>query len=344
MPRISLEEFNRNRAARGAPPATQAELDAIYDERENRPKTDFERRIEEMERNTFRGGIQPTSVSLGGVPQDTTGPRGPRNSDERNELTAYNILRDRQRARIERGMRTDQGEAQAMRDIETRLGARRDAVLGFSRPEDLARVAQENAQREADIAAGAGQIRADFDARQAQVRAEQAARETRERQEQESAAAAREAADQQRQAQIAEENQRREAELQAGAAEMRTESERAFDRVITNNPLSIGAIRRFQGMLAQRASMNTDYNDRYAREYRQDNDELKRVADSLGVPLDVMPEMMRRYRAASDNRNRQRAEIQLQEAVEAEDFEKAAQIRDLINPPKKRRGRKPKSE
>ena len=37
-------------------------------------------------------------------------------------------------------------------------------------------------------------------------------------------------------------------------------------------------------------------------------------------------------------------EIQLQEAVEAEDFEKAAQIRDLINPPKKRRGRKPKSE
>jgi hypothetical protein len=67
-------------------------------------------------------------------------------------------------------------------------------------------------------------------------------------------------------------------------------------------------------MLAQRASMNTDYNDRYAREYRQDNDELKRVADSLGVPLDVMPEMMRRYRAASDNRNRQRAEIQLQEA------------------------------
>lgn len=37
-------------------------------------------------------------------------------------------------------------------------------------------------------------------------------------------------------------------------------------------------------------------------------------------------------------------EIQLQEAVEAEDFEKAAKIRDLINPPKKRRGRKPKSE
>jgi hypothetical protein len=314
IPRISLEEFNKNRAARGAPPATQAELDAIIDERENRPKTDFDRRMEEIDRYTIRGGIQPTSASLGGVPQDTTGPRGPRDSDERNELTAYNVLRDRQRARIERGMRTDQGEAQAMRDIETRLGARRDAVLGVSRPEDLARVAQENAQREADIAAGAGQIQADFDARQAQVRAEQAARETRERQEQESAAAAREAADQQQQAQIAEENQRREAELQAGAAEMRAESERSFERVIAKNPLSIGAIRRFQGMLAQRASMNTDYNDRYAREYRQDNDELKRVADSLGVPLDVMPEMMRRYRAASDNRNRQRAEIQLQEA------------------------------
>jgi len=293
--RENLQNINRQRAAQGLPPLSANVLTQIAGQESP-------------------GGIQPTSVSLGGVPQDTTGPRGPRNSDERNELTAYNVLRDRQRARVERGMRTDPGEAQAMRDIETRLGARRDAVLGFSRPEDLARVAQENAQREADIAAGAGQIRADFDARQAQVRAEQAARETRERQEQESAAAAREAADQQRQAQIAEENQRREAELQAGAAEMRAESERAFERVIAKNPLSIGAIRRFQGMLAQRASMNTDYNDRYAREYRQDNDELKRVADSLGVPLDVMPEMMRRYQAASDNRNRQRAEIQLQEA------------------------------
>jgi protein-arginine kinase activator protein McsA len=36
-------------------------------------------------------------------------------------------------------------------------------------------------------------------------------------------------------------------------------------------------------------------------------------------------------------------EIQLQEALEVEDFEKAAQLRDLINPPK-RKGRPRKTE
>jgi hypothetical protein len=325
LPQISLEQFNRNRAARGAPPVTQAELDAIRSEMESRLAVD------EFDREQYRGGIQPTSASLGGVPQDTTGPRGPQNSDERNNLTAYNVLRDRQRARIERGMSTDQREAQAMRDIETRLGARRDAVLGFTRPEDLARVAQENAAREAERAAGAAQIRADFDARQEQVRADQAAREARERQEQESAAAAREAADQQRRAEIAEENQRREAERQAAAAEMRAESERRFDRVIENNPLSTGARRRLQDLLAQRESLNTFGSDRYAQLYPQDNAELKRAAESLGVPMDVMPEMMRRYQAASDNQNRQRAEIRLQEAdarTAAEPARRAQYVKD----------------
>ena len=338
-PRISLEQFNRNRADRGAPPVTQTELDAIYNEMDNRPKTDFERRMEEKERNTLRGGIQPTSASLGGVPQDTTGPRGPQNSDERNNLTAYNVLRDRQRARIERGMSTDQREAQAMRDIETRLGARRDAVLGFTRPEDLARVGQENAQREAERQAAAAEMRADFDARQAQVRADQAAREARERQEQESAAAAREAADQQQRAQIAEENQRREAERQAAAAEMRAESDRSFDRVIEKNPLSIGTIRQLQSMFAQRESLNTPYSDRYAQLYPRDNDQLKRVAESMGVPMDVMPEMMRRYQAASDNRNRQRAEIQLQESTERAAAEPARRAEYVKNNPMNARQR-----
>lgn len=338
IPRRPREEINVDRVARGQAPLSESEYQEMYQKIETQT-AESQRFFDELDGNTYRGGIQPTSASLGGVPQDTTGPRGPQNSDERNNLTAYNVLRDRQRARIERGMSTDQREAQAMRDIETRLGARRDAVLGFTRPEDLARVAQENAAREAEIAAGAGQIQADFDARQAQFRADQAASETRTRQEQESAAAAREAAGQQRQAEIAEENQRREAERQAGAAEMRAESERSFNRVIENNPLSIGARRRLQSMVAQRESLNTPYSDRYAQLYPRDNDELKRVAESMGVPLDVMPEMMRRYQAASDNRNRQRAEIQLQESTERAAAEPARRAEYVKNNPMNARQR-----
>ena len=37
-------------------------------------------------------------------------------------------------------------------------------------------------------------------------------------------------------------------------------------------------------------------------------------------------------------------DVQLEEALKNEDYEKAAQIRDLINPPKKKRGRPKKSE
>ena len=206
MPRISLEEFNRNRAARGALPATQAELDAIYDERENRPKTDLDRRIEEMERNTFRGTSNPRgaqqdqawnrrtppgndisqaaqSMTLAntGVPQDTTGPRGPQNDAERNDLSGYTYFQQRERQRAENGMRSDPREAQAMRDIETRLGARRDAVLGIARPEDNARVSAENesraaemeqAQAEFEVNQRARQARAAFEADHARVTAE----------------------------------------------------------------------------------------------------------------------------------------------------------------------------
>jgi hypothetical protein len=37
-------------------------------------------------------------------------------------------------------------------------------------------------------------------------------------------------------------------------------------------------------------------------------------------------------------------EVQLQKALDREDYEKAAEIRDLMNPPKKKRGRPKKSE
>lgn len=49
----------------------------------------------------------------------------------------------------------------------------------------------------------------------------------------------------------------------------------------------------------------------------------------------------------SNNKKEKSLELQLEEAIAAEDFEKAAQIRDLINPPKqevKKRNRKKKSD
>jgi hypothetical protein len=127
--------------------------------------------------NANRGGVQGT----GNIPQDTTGPRGPQNDEERNALSGYTYFQQRERQRAENGMRSDPREAQAMRDIETRLGARRDAVLGIARPEDNARVSAENesraaemeqAQAEFEVNQRARQARAAFEADHARVTAE----------------------------------------------------------------------------------------------------------------------------------------------------------------------------
>jgi len=127
--------------------------------------------------NANRGGVQGT----GNIPQDTTGPRGPQNDEERNALSGYTYFQQRERQRAENGIRSDPREAQAMRDIETRLGARRDAVLGIARPEDNARVSAENESRAAEMAQAqaefemnqrARQARAAFEADHARVMAE----------------------------------------------------------------------------------------------------------------------------------------------------------------------------
>ena len=191
MPRLSREEVNRNRAARGAGPLSEVEYQDMYDKVENAPMTDFDRRMQDMQRRQFRGApnaastisqaAQSMTLANTGVPQDTTGPRGPQNDAERNDLSGYTFFQQRERQRAENGMRSDPREAQAMRDIETRLGARRDAVLGIARPEDNARVSAENESRAAEMAQAqaefemnqrARQARAAFEADHARVMAE----------------------------------------------------------------------------------------------------------------------------------------------------------------------------
>jgi hypothetical protein len=191
MPRLSREEVNRNRAARGAGPLSEVEYQDMYDKVENAPMTDFDRRMQDMQRRQLRGApnaasaisqaAQSMTLANTGVPQDTTGPRGPQNDAERNDLSGYTFFQQRERQRAENGMRSDPREAQAMRDIETRLGARRDAVLGIARPEDNARVSAENESRAAEMAQAqaefemnqrARQARAAFEADHARVMAE----------------------------------------------------------------------------------------------------------------------------------------------------------------------------
>ena len=209
--------------------------------------------------NANRGGAQGTS----NVPQDTTGPRGPQNDEERNALSGYSYFQGRERQRAEQGMRSDPREAQAMRDIEARLGSRRDAVLGLTtRPDDTARVSFENEQRAAEMAQAqaefemnqrARQARAAFEAENARVmaeseqqvyeddkRARQGRAETasawdptaidRARQEQVAIDAAYQQKRQADEARVAAENARRAQEMEQAQAEFEADQRRRLER------------------------------------------------------------------------------------------------------------------